>query len=366
MIVLLFCLKTIYSFSDPELPFLKFPQGYLVVKTKKVFGKLKNSENYCIPIFSCDPPKVTSKQIRLNNIKNIEGDLLLVVDDDVNMVSHYFHFMEHLIGIWNFLTYSDPNNVKLIILAFQNQFEGHDRWIGPNESTRILLTALFPNAKIKLFKELKVDDVLKAKNIFLSSRLRSHGIEECRYNNMNGSARFYYYPERLQQMRDRLFDKLGIHVDQKSKRLRVTYCKRSQGRIMNPILERLFLEMLIEEKHCHVKIVDFAPLSFREQLDIIANTDLLIGVHGNGLTHLLFLPNKATVIEYYEGGESAFFRLFAQLRGLRYYGNSQYRWLTESYDSLENKAPFQDSVNMFDLETTMRLIKTLINQILNQ
>lgn len=38
---------------------------------------------------------------------------------------------------------------------------------------------------------------------------------------------------------------------------------------------------------------------FRHQLQVIQQTDILIGMHGAGLTHLLFLPDWAAVFELY-------------------------------------------------------------------
>jgi len=40
-------------------------------------------------------------------------------------------------------------------------------------------------------------------------------------------------------------------------------------------------------------------LSFKQQLEITSNTDIFIGIHGAGLTHLLFLPNWAVLFELY-------------------------------------------------------------------
>ena len=36
---------------------------------------------------------------------------------------------------------------------------------------------------------------------------------------------------------------------------------------------------------------------FVDQLAIIQDTDVLIGIHGAGLTHLMFLPDWAVVFE---------------------------------------------------------------------
>ena len=41
----------------------------------------------------------------------------------------------------------------------------------------------------------------------------------------------------------------------------------------------------------------FRDVPFLQQLRITHNSDLLIGLHGAGLTHLLFLPDWAVVFE---------------------------------------------------------------------
>ncbi|KAK4992550.1 hypothetical protein LTR50_001092 [Elasticomyces elasticus] len=46
-----------------------------------------------------------------------------------------------------------------------------------------------------------------------------------------------------------------------------------------------------------VQLVDFAQLPFREQVETVRKTDILVGVHGAGLTHELFLPSNSSVVE---------------------------------------------------------------------
>jgi hypothetical protein len=334
------------------------------VKNQKVYGKSDQGEYVSFHALSYNAPPLIQKSHFQRHAKEkatiIDGSILLIVDDYVGLAAHYFHFMEHLIGIWNFLTYDHPEDIKLILFAFELPMDNEaERWKGSaNETNYLLLTSLFPNAKFGLLKNLRANRNLKAKTIYVSSRLRSHGIPACDYFNMNGSGQFSFHPERLQQMRDRLFNKLKIKMEPPKDCLRVTYCKRTTGRALEPLTENLFTHTLSQMPHCKLQVVDFAAISFKEQLQTIANTDFFIGVHGNGLTHLLFLPNHASVLEYYEGGESAFFRYFAQLRGLHYYGNSHDRWVTESYPSLENLNPFQESVTAIDLSTTMALISS--------
>lgn len=47
------------------------------------------------------------------------------------------------------------------------------------------------------------------------------------------------------------------------------------------------------------RIVYDKNVPFLEQLEITHNTDVFIGMHGAGLTHLLFLPTWAAVFEVY-------------------------------------------------------------------
>ena len=67
-----------------------------------------------------------------------------------------------------------------------------------------------------------------------------------------------------------------------------------------------------------VQVVDFVDLSFREQLLLVRRTDLLVGVHGAGLTHALFLPPGAHLIEFATGGGNHFSNL-ARYGGVRYH-----------------------------------------------
>uniref|UniRef100_A0A8C5L3C4 EGF domain-specific O-linked N-acetylglucosamine transferase n=1 Tax=Jaculus jaculus TaxID=51337 RepID=A0A8C5L3C4_JACJA len=69
-----------------------------------------------------------------------------------------------------------------------------------------------------------------------------------------------------------------------------------------------------------VKIVDYKyrELGFLDQLRITHNTDIFIGMHGAGLTHLLFLPDWATVFELYNCEDERCYLDLARLRGVHY------------------------------------------------
>uniref|UniRef100_A0A8C0DT92 EGF domain-specific O-linked N-acetylglucosamine transferase n=1 Tax=Balaenoptera musculus TaxID=9771 RepID=A0A8C0DT92_BALMU len=69
-----------------------------------------------------------------------------------------------------------------------------------------------------------------------------------------------------------------------------------------------------------VQIVDYKykELGFLDQLRITHNTDIFIGMHGAGLTHLLFLPDWAAVFELYNCGDERCYLDLARLRGVYY------------------------------------------------
>ncbi|KAG8510581.1 EGF domain-specific O-linked N-acetylglucosamine transferase [Galemys pyrenaicus] len=59
-------------------------------------------------------------------------------------------------------------------------------------------------------------------------------------------------------------------------------------------------------------------LGFLDQLRITHNTDIFIGMHGAGLTHLLFLPDWAAVFELYNCEDERCYFDLARLRGVHY------------------------------------------------
>lgn len=58
----------------------------------------------------------------------------------------------------------------------------------------------------------------------------------------------------------------------------------------------------------------FRNMKFVDQLEISRNTDILIGIHGAGLTHLLFLPDWATIFELFVQKMIDLYNLVSQIR----------------------------------------------------
>lgn len=90
-------------------------------------------------------------------------------------------------------------------------------------------------------------------------------------------------------------------------------------------------------RHDNIKSGSLESLSMKEQVEIISHTDILIGMHGAGLTHILFLPNTSGVIEFfprYFSSVNKHFHALAKWRRLDYM-----MWRNEDIE-LEDKDHF--------------------------
>ena len=74
-----------------------------------------------------------------------------------------------------------------------------------------------------------------------------------------------------------------------------------------------------------VRDVDFSTLSFEDQIAVDVTSDVLIGPHGAGLMHNIFMPDRAALVELFVDGSAAnrHFHNLAFWAGHAYTGESQ-------------------------------------------
>ncbi|CAM9269498.1 unnamed protein product [Phaeothamnion confervicola] len=99
------------------------------------------------------------------------------------------------------------------------------------------------------------------------------------------------------------------------------------------------------------EVVDLAQLTFREQLQLLRRTTVLVGVHGAGLMNVLFLAEEAVLVEihpFYR--RDRHFRLAARLSGKHYlpYRGSDPRELTCSGSSDAIRVPPEEFRGLMD------------------
>jgi protein O-GlcNAc transferase len=111
----------------------------------------------------------------------------------------------------------------------------------------------------------------------------------------------------------------GIKKPQHTDDVVVTFIKRTNTRSLRNETELLSAARAAIPKMV-INEVDFATMSFKDQLETVQKTDLLAGVHGAGLTHTMFLPRGSATFEilphkFFHKG----FRNLAQMMGNGYF-----------------------------------------------
>ncbi|XP_015280295.1 PREDICTED: EGF domain-specific O-linked N-acetylglucosamine transferase [Gekko japonicus] len=105
----------------------------------------------------------------------------------------------------------------------------------------------------------------------------------------------------------------------KDGKIRVTILARSTA-YRNILNQNVLASALKTLSLFDVQIVNYKykELEFTKQLKITHNSDIFIGMHGAGLTHLLFLPDWAVIFELYNCEDEHCYLDLARLRGVHY------------------------------------------------
>ena len=121
-------------------------------------------------------------------------------------------------------------------------------------------------------------------------------------------------PELVRQVREELIAAL---CPEEVRPFRRVYAARDQGYPRNLLNEAAVEEWLVQEGF---EKVYFEHMTLLEQVRLMRETDVLLGVHGAGMTNLIFLPDTSRTIEIHnkEYGDPCYLRL-ASCLGLAIY-----------------------------------------------
>uniref|UniRef100_A0AC34QA07 EGF domain-specific O-linked N-acetylglucosamine transferase n=1 Tax=Panagrolaimus sp. JU765 TaxID=591449 RepID=A0AC34QA07_9BILA len=129
---------------------------------------------------------------------------------------------------------------------------------------------------------------------------------------------------------------------------------------------RLF-EALQKIPNVQVQIVVFdKTIPFLKQIEITHNSDIFIGMHGAGLTHMLFLPEWAAVFELFNCGDVNCYLDLARLKGVKYF-----TWKNEDLIKISGdgthptlKTPHKKFNNYaFDSNEFVQIVKKMIEHV---
>lgn len=142
-----------------------------------------------------------------------------------------------------------------------------------------------------------------------------------------------------------------------NKKIRITFLSRTTKyrRIINEIE---LIEALKENDNLDVqRVVYDKDMSFKKQLEITRNSDVFIGIHGAGLTHLLFLPEWAVLFEVYNCEDNNCYFDLARLKGIKYITWENINKLTTIDDGSYSGGAHAKFVNYkFDPEEFVKLV----------
>ncbi|MCG5238941.1 glycosyltransferase 61 family protein [Azospirillum doebereinerae] len=230
---------------------------------------------------------------------------------DPNYIGHYFHFIEIFLALHAFhRSYLPDAAVARIVFTSRN-------WTNPaqNNIQKELLSAIYPNVEVMTPADMTDVDLT---NVVLIDRTLA-------------VTRINKFLEPVLPIAGAwtggLADVLFRHVAASPKPppapgevRRALYVKRKPPRCLSGPLEAQLLRTL-EEGGIQVDAVDYAELPWHEQVRRTAGYDLLVGVHGNGMTNLLWLPPHGAVLEIFPAGAHHYdYQILAELKRHAYFG----------------------------------------------
>lgn len=175
----------------------------------------------------------------------------------------------------------------------------------------------------------------------------------------HGSALFQAFNEHV------LYN-LNIKPKFFEKSLRVTFLSR-QTKYRKVLNEEELLKS-VKQKIPDVEIfkVDFNhAMPFKSQVEISASSDILIGMHGAGLTHCLFQPKWGALFELYNCEDEHCYKDLARLRGVKYvtWENKDKLYPEDEGHHPEMGAHAKFTNYKFDVEEFIRLLKVAVEYV---
>jgi hypothetical protein len=227
---------------------------------------------------------------------------VLVTDSGV---FHYFHLMETVIWLWT-LQHAYLGKSQLERIVFTLPWEN----ARPHQVQRAVLSAVFPGIPIGDIGwpwPASFDNVLIYNRDWVEHRLNK-SVEACL-----GFGRPHVMDMSRQVRRT-----LGA-FEGRTTRPQILYVTRPPPRCFTPEAEHELLECLCA--YGDVKTIDFALLPWEQQVRVSAAHDVMVGVHGNGLTNALWMRPGSLVLEFFPANVRHYdYQFFAELAGLSYFG----------------------------------------------
>ncbi|KAJ7051349.1 hypothetical protein C8F01DRAFT_999416 [Mycena amicta] len=273
----------------------------------------------------------------------------VVVYDVAQFMTHYYHwFGEIILGFWRIYSHllvdgASPDAVPVVDFS---RLPPVQRFLLPLISTDVawrdkagidgpIMRGAFPGASIETeayWKDLKtLGTSVVFDRVVLVNRAAAHKhpFGSVWYKMIAGSMNVSVPEDFWRPIRENLWESFwGDRFSVASLRTRplVTYISRQGGgrRLVQADHEVLVASLyeLEAEGICDVQVVRMEQMTLKEQVDLVRNSTILLGVHGNGLTNQLWMqPSpRSTVIEILvPGGYTFDYEMLARNMGHKHY-----------------------------------------------
>ncbi|KAJ7135780.1 hypothetical protein C8R44DRAFT_388680 [Mycena epipterygia] len=289
-----------------------------------------------------DPEEAT--QVLGPCITRIEG-LSVIVYDPAQFMKHFYHwFGEIILGVWRVYSHValganiTPSALPLP-RRFMLPFIKNGAWRDRAGVDGPLMRAAFPDAAIEqagYWKDLaKLGTTAVFERIVLVSRksAHKHPFSSVWYKMIAGTMNVSAPDDFWTPIRASVWQNvLGAAPDQGVEKLSVpkrplvTYISRqgSGRRLVEKDHEGLVaaLRALEDAGICEFQLAAMERLTLRDQIELVSRSTILVGVHGNGLTHQLWMPPspRSTTIEILVPNGYVFdYEILARNMGHRHY-----------------------------------------------
>lgn len=123
-------------------------------------------------------------------------------------------------------------------------------------------------------------------------------------------------------------------------KLTITIIDRKTTRVLKGLDSHVaLLEEKYKDKDVKVQAVDFASLSFKQQLEVVQDTDVLVGVHGAGMVHIMFMHPGSAAVEIFPAELTyPVYRNLAKLSNVQYFGAHGTRVLRKARSDIVERA----------------------------
>ncbi|KAJ7591330.1 hypothetical protein C8J56DRAFT_935237 [Mycena floridula] len=305
--------------------------------------------------------KPTDQQLEVLDISNFSNDTLpqpqpisriegftIILYDPPQFVAHLYHFIgEIVLGAWRIyskLAEDHPTEPLPLPDRFIFPFMDDTQWKDNAGLNAPLLRAAFPNIKIEADKfwneSTKSNVTILFDRVMLVSREAAHHSPLAgMWNKMIGGTWNITVPDNyFEVIRQNVVRNLVGYVPNLDSNgfvpsgwnsvsaPIVTYISRQRGgrRLREEDHKRLVESLMELERDgiCKVVVAPMEKMSLWRQVEISAKSTILVGVHGNGLTHQLWMPPRprSTVIEiFFPQGYLFDYEMLARNMGHKHY-----------------------------------------------